>query len=407
MAAETIAASTRAILAGHAALRARLATSLRAGRAAHACLFSGPSGIGKTAVALEYARLLLCDAAGSQPCESCMQCEATRTLQHPDLHLVFPYPPGAIKVKKSGNEPEEIDESGIVDKVSELIASIAADPFTATQIDEGESKSKARARLFSHSVRLPQIRSLLRKVSRRAYQASRKVYVIFHAESMNTQAQNALLKALEEPPPDGYFLLVAENDQDLLPTIRSRCQLIRLGKLNSEVIASALESDGVPSEQASIASKLADGSFLRARELSTQELSALQTDVIDYLVESARCDALELPKTVQKVQERLYSTDRSYFDFLNLFFRDAALYSALAKDASDKLVFRDLEDRIARVGKAYPEADFDAVMNAVDKSAEYISLGYTPDLVLYALSVRIHQALGRRAGKAPKHRMDN
>lgn len=400
MAAEAIAASTKAILEGHSALRSRLAASLRAGRAAHACLFSGPSGIGKTAVALEYARMLLCDKTGGKPCEACPQCEASRTLHHPDLHLVFPYPPGAIKVRKSSDEMDEMDDSGIADKISDLITALAADPFTPTQVDTGDGKGTARSKLLNHSVRLPQIRGLLRKVSRRAYQAQRKIYVIFHAESMNVQAQNALLKALEEPPPDGYFLLVAENDQDMLPTIRSRCQLIHLGKLEANVIASALELDGVPAEQANIASKLANGSFLRARELATQELSELQADVINYLAESARCNPIDLPNTVQKVQERLYSTDRSYFDFLNLFFRDAALYGALQGNSTDNLVFGALEDRIAGVVKAYPHADFDALMNVVDKSAEYISLGYTPDLVLYALSIRIHQALGRRAGRS-------
>lgn len=398
MASEKIGASATAILEGQRALRSQLATGLRAGRAAHAYLFSGPSGVGKAAVALEYARLLLCDESGSEPCGTCLQCEATRSLQHPDLHLVFPFPPGAIKVRKSSDEADEIDDSGIADKVSALISSIAADPFTPTKIDTGDSKSGMRARLQNHTVRLPQIRSLLRKVSRKAYQASRKVYVIFHADSMNIQAQNALLKALEEPPPDGYFLLVATSNQELLPTIRSRCQLLRLGKLDSEVISSALELDGVSSEQASIASKLANGSFLRARDLAEQKLSDLQSDVINYLAESARCNPIDLPKTIQRVQERLHSADRSYFDFLNLFFRDAALFRSLPDTAGDHLVFRDLETRISKVVKAYPDADYDSAMNAVDKSAEYISLGYTPDLVLQALSIRIHHALGKRAG---------
>jgi DNA polymerase-3 subunit delta' len=396
MAGKKVAESTKAILAGHSALRARLSVSLRGERAAHAYLFSGPSGIGKTAVALEFARLLLCDQNGSEPCEQCPQCEATRQLQHPDLHLIFPYPPGMIKAKKSGEETEELDEAGLAEKTAEAIASLASDPFAPAMIGAEETSSGAKVKLQSHSIRLLQIRALLRKVARKAFQASRKVYVLFHAETMNVQAQNALLKALEEPPPDGYFLLVSENDQEMLPTIRSRCQLIRLGKLDAEVISSALERDGVDPTQAHIAAQLANGSFVRARELATQDLNVLQDDVINYLSESARCNPLELPASIQRVQERLASTDRSYFDFLNLFLRDAALFSALGENADDELVFYKLKPRIAKIAKAFPGADFEAAMTDVDKSAEYISLGYTADLVLHALSIRIHNALGKR-----------
>jgi hypothetical protein len=170
-----------------------------------------------------------------------------------------------------------------------------------------------------------------------------------------------------------------------------------MGKLGGETLALALEADGVPSGQAHIASQLAHGSFVRARALAQADLKALQDDVVTYLSESARCDPLELAPVVERTLGRLNASDRSYFDFLNLFFRDAALNRSLASAADAHIVFENLLTRINRVVQAYPDADFESAMQAVDQSAEYISRGYTPDLVLNALSIRIHQALGPRA----------
>jgi DNA polymerase-3 subunit delta' len=214
---------------------------------------------------------------------------------------------------------------------------------------------------------------------------------------MNVAAQNALLKVLEEPPPDGYFLLISENEQELLPTIRSRCQMIRAGKLDTATISTALTLDGADSGRASIAASLSNGNFVRARELVDEDLQELQSDVINFMAESARCNPLDLPDTVARVRERLLAADRSYFDFLNLFLRDAALYCAVDEAARERLIFRGLEKRISNVVKAYPDADYETAMHAVDESADYISLGYSADFVLYALAIRIHNALGKRA----------
>jgi len=398
-----VTAAAHSILSRHAPILERLSSALRSEQSAHAYLFTGPGGIGKTAIALEYARMLVCDEDGPSACNRCPQCVASRNLQHPDLHLVFPLPPGSLKKSRSAGDSDEIDDSKVADAIADRLGALAADPFAPTGIDLSERKAggaSGRARLANVVIRLPQIRDLLRKVARKGYQARRKAYVILQADRMNVQAQNALLKALEEPPPDGYFLLVCERPSELLPTIRSRCQAVRVGRLESGVITDALVSEGIDPKQAEVAAKLANGNYVRARDLAARDLLELQSDVINFLAESARCNPLDLPDAVGRALEQIEATDRSYFDFLGLFLRDAALCGTLPDLDSQHVVFSGLRGRIQRVASSYPGADFQRAIAAVDQSAAYVALGYTPELVLTALAIRIHAALGTRVSGA-------
>ena len=378
-------AGFRSRVVGQREARARLSDAVRSGRIAHAYLFSGPRGVGKTALALEFAALLLCERDGEEPCGQCVQCSASLALRHPDLHLTYPLPS-----KKTGSS--EDDEREFAAVIAEQNAALAKDPYTPLR------PAKAK------DVRIGLVRGLIHRAAMKPYQARRKILIVLQADAMNTQAQNALLKALEEPPSNAYFLLTTENEGGLLQTVRSRCQRVRLAPLSSEEVAGALIAAGMNGPQAELAAAMSGGSLSHARELSQDNLEDLQQRVIAFLRAAAVCDSMELRKVTAALLDSDRLTEQTALEFIGLLLRDVALSRSASGTARRPVTFRGFEDRIDAILLAYPEADFDAAARAVDVSADYLGRGYTRDFVMYALAIRLHEALGPRAKSSTKQK---
>ena len=173
-------------LLGNAALKASLGSAFRADRISHSYLISGPAGSGKHTLAAILAAAMQCTAGEQRPCGVCLQCRKVFDNVHPDVITV--------------DDPEKKTVS--VDLIR-----------------------RARSDLYI----LPN-------------EGRRKVYVIPRANDMNANAQNALLKVMEEPPSYGAFLLLSDNPEKLLPTIRSRCVSLRLSPLSAAEAIPALRA---------------------------------------------------------------------------------------------------------------------------------------------------------------------
>ncbi len=391
---------------GQTRLRTQLADSLRASRAAHASLFAGPSGVGKAAVALEYAALLLCERDGLAPCGECPQCHATARLEHPDLHLIFPLPSTAKKAGERengiGSSTDEDPSIAVAERVTQLTAALARDPYTPVVLPKGKrQKDDPKTKNEPQSIRIEQIRSVLRWAALKPFSAPRKVFLIFQADTMNHAAQNALLKALEEPSPEAYFLLIAENEPLLLPTIRSRCQGLRLAPLPRDEIRAALIAGGISPERADAAAALCGGRLVRAREMAGSDLPKLQEHVIAYLRAAAKCDPAMIMDTTSKLMDMGDQPGETALEMLGLFLRDVSI-SRAGNEAATILTFAEFTEPMARLLNSYPAADFETAARLVDQSANYLTRGYTQDLVMYALAIRLHAALGPLVPTKPK-----
>src|SRR5690606_17672122 len=240
-------------LRGHEAARRLLAEAALRGELPGSLLLHGPAGIGKQRLGLWLGQLLLCEApTGEEPCGACQHCRFAVRLEHPDLQWFFPLPR-----PKGASGPDKL-ATALEEARADELAERARTGLWITTPDEPVGLS------------LAQIRTLARMAVTRPALGRRKVFLIGQAEHLVAQdaspeAANALLKLLEEPPPDVTLVLTAADPEDLLPTIRSRLLPIALRPLpDAEVAAFLTEVTGTPPREAARIATLAQGSIGRA-----------------------------------------------------------------------------------------------------------------------------------------------
>ena len=189
-------AATRWGIIGHEWAIEFLRRSISRGRTAHAYLLSGPAGVGKALLALRLAQALNCETGGPDPCLACRACKRIERGNYPDVRI------GGMAAQAAGLKPE----------------------------DAARQKE----------LKIDTVREWQSDINLRPYEGRRRVFILHDAEKLSDAAANAMLKTLEEPPPYATLVLVANTAGDLLPTIVSRCQPIKLRPVpRAQVAASA------------------------------------------------------------------------------------------------------------------------------------------------------------------------
>ena len=238
------------------------------GKWPHAYVLAGREGVGRHKTAMAWARLLLCGdpkttSTSMGPvhdgCGSCRSCTMLEAGSHPDFHLVY----------------KELRE------------------FT----EEGQGKGPP-VELGIDVIR----EFLVAKVSARPSLSTRRVFVVSEAEKLNIPSQNALLKVLEEPPAYCSILLLCTRLDRLLPTIRSRAQILRFGPVDRQIIVDRLKGMGLDVQAARYLAALAQGSLGQAYTLGSLQLAganlvATKTDLVKALAEGSLADGLTLAQT--------------------------------------------------------------------------------------------------------------
>jgi DNA polymerase III delta prime subunit len=225
------------------------------GKLPPALVFAGPEGAGKELMAVKLAAALNCEGRGpGAACGAgarCGACSKIRTLEHPDFHLIYPVPHGEI-------------DAGLP-----LVLESRREDFFA----RGEFANRAR------SVGIDLVRLVIEALSKHPYEGRRSVVAIFEAHLATVEAQNALLKLLEEPPASAAIVLVTEYPDRLLPTIRSRCHEVRFDPLPAGAIAGFLEEFySVEKEEAKRLAALAQGNLRRGISLLDERFLGLWKD---------------------------------------------------------------------------------------------------------------------------------
>lgn len=236
---------------GQEEIKKRLIRSVNEQRISHAQLFAGQSGTGKLAMALAYAQYISCrNRTETDSCGTCPSCHKYQKLAHPDLHFVFP----VFNAKHLKNPVSD-------DFLPQWREKIAETPYFElsdwlSYIEAGNAQGLIYER---------ESESILRKLNLKSFESEFKVMIIWLPEKMHLACSNKLLKMIEEPPNKTLFLLISENEEGVIGTIRSRAQLVKFPKIDKESLQKALLiKEDVEPEIVSDAVRLSGGSYIRA-----------------------------------------------------------------------------------------------------------------------------------------------
>jgi DNA polymerase-3 subunit delta' len=355
-----------------------------------ALLLHGPPGIGKQRLALWVAQRLVCEDAGerSAPCGQCRACQLALKIEHPDIHWFFPL----IRPKTSGG-PERLADALEEARAAEL-AVRRVEPWRAT----GPSELAG--------IYLAQVQTLRKMAAVRPAMSARKVFLIGDGENMvsqeaSTEAANALLKVLEEPP-DNTVIIITVNDADaLLPTIRSRLMPVRVRALPEDMVAELVQkvTQATP-ESARLAARLSQGSIGRAlaflplndepgaMEVLRQRAHTLLLTALDHAAAPRLSSALNTAPAGARAEFA------DTLDFLALWVRDLA---AVSDDAPDIVVNCDATDSLRVLANRLPGAARGApdALRSIDLARGMTRSNINPQLTLAWLLRSVGEAIVR------------
>ena len=322
-------------IVGHKEIIRHLQNAIRLGKVSHAYIFSGETGCGKKLLATAFAMTLQCEQRGVDPCLTCSSRKKAMSKNHPDIINITHEKPNSI---------------GIEDIRSQLIDDVAIKPYCS----------------------------------------SYKIYIISEAEKLTLQAQNALLKTIEEPPAYAVILLLTNNMDALLPTITSRCVKLGLRPVKESMVKEYLmEKLHIPDYQAKMDASLAQGNIGKAKQLAqSEDFAQVAENALRLLRRSGDMELYELVDAI-----KMLSADKqNIYDYLDLFtmwFRDVLLFKATRE--VDGLVFKDqFNDIKERAGKSSYEG-LETIIDAIEKARTRLHANVNFDLVMELLFLTIKE----------------
>lgn len=242
-------------IVGQSHIKDALIYNAQNARIPHAQLFIGPDGSGTLAMAIAYAKFILCNCndklspSGSQACAVKVE-----NFSHPDLHFVYPVTT-TDQVKRNASSDQFL---------SQWATFLKNNPYANlfdwyNHIDVQNKQGQ---------IGVDEALQITKKLALKSYEGGYKIMIIWMADRLNVEASNKLLKLLEEPPKKTLFILVAENQKSILPTILSRCQLVNFNALSPLDIQQALiQTQNCSQQQASLIARQAQGSYNKALKL--------------------------------------------------------------------------------------------------------------------------------------------
>ncbi len=277
---------------GQERITRRLLNLIRNQRVGNAYILSGPAGSGKMSVALNFAAALNCNhpAPDLSPCNACESCLKIRKISHPNLHFVFPSPAG-----KNGKDDDPFE--GLTEKefepVKEALERLEKDPYEGIEVETATT------------ILISMIRKLRKELMFSAVEPGWQVAIIWRAELLNPNSSNALLKILEEPPGKTVFLILTDKVQSLLPTIRSRCQIIPVNPPAVEEIEEWLVSvHALPRESAAYYAHFSNGDIRLVREFLSAGMKAHSNEIKFFWRALMRGDMTEQAKWMDETNKR-------------------------------------------------------------------------------------------------------
>ncbi|WP_352420336.1 DNA polymerase III subunit delta' [Proteiniborus sp.] len=318
---------------GHEKIIESLKNAIRNNLVSHSYLFEGPKSIGKEKIARVFAKTLLCQKGGDSPCNTCPSCLKIESGNHPDFHVEYP------------------------DK----------DSFKKEQIEE-----------------------LQRTIRKIPLESNKKIYILDDVDKMTQQAQNSFLKTLEEPPGYAVIILLATNGYSLLPTIVSRCQVVKFTSVEKHKIEKALINIyNRTEEQARFISSFSNGIIGRAIELSkSDDFKLLRDETIEKLNIVINGDKLKAFSVSEFFEQNKELIDE-IMDIILLWYRDLLIYKETGN--IDFLINRDKTDLISCQCQKLSKQKIMDIIDVVNRTKDDIRSNVSFQLAMEVMLLKIQE----------------
>lgn len=323
-------------IVGQEQIKEHLENAIKTNKVSHAYIINGERNAGKEFIAKVFAMALQCENRQEyEPCQECRSCSQVRSGNHPDVIFITHEKPGAI---------------GVDDIRGQVNNDVAIKP----------------------------------------YSAPKKIYIINEGEKMTVQAQNALLKTLEEPPEYAVILILTTNMETLLPTILSRCVVLNMKPVRNDQIKKFLmENMEIPDYKADICVAFARGNVGKARLLAkSEEFDKVKEEAITLLKYIGEMELNEVVAAIKKINEFKFDVN-DYLDILSIWYRDVLLFKA-THDANN-LIFREEIQYIRRVADKSTYEGIERIIDALEKSKQRLNANVNFDLTIELLLLTIKE----------------
>lgn len=320
---------------GHEKIIEHFQNAVRLDKISHAYILSGEDGAGKSLLAHLFSMTLQCEKKGISPCGECTLCRQAESHNQPDIIWVTHEMPGSI---------------GVEDIRAQVVGDMQMKP----------------------------------------YHSPYKIYIIDEAEKLTVQAQNTLLKTIEEPPEYGIVIFLTTNADGFLPTILSRCVVLQLKPATNEAVARYLvETVQIPDYKARLCAAFAQGNVGKAVRYASKES-----------FDEMRQHVFQLLKNISDMQEsRIYETVgeltaykeniNDYLDLMLLWFRDVLIFK-VTKDANSMVLREELADISGRAARSSYEG-LEEIIVAIDRARTRLRANVSFELVMELLLFTIKE----------------
>ena len=347
-------------------------------RLPHAIMLTGPQGAGKLALAIGFAKVLLSQGGETSMFGEPVESPMLRKLEHPDLHFTYP----TIKLPSMSADHKPVSD----DFTREWHELVMAGPyFTMNEWLELMGGENQQAIITAG-----ESDELVRKLSLKSSQGGYKVSIVWLPERMNQECANKILKLLEEPPSQTIFLMVCNEPEKLLETIRSRVQRIDVKKIATEDIRQALmEKRGLTEDEAQRISRMANGSWLKALEmLSADSENELFLDMFQTLM---RLSYQRKVKDLKTWSERMASLGREkqkrFLDYFLRLVRENFMYNFKQEDLC--YMTQREEDFAKNFARFINEANVLPIYDLINKAIRDIGQNANAKIVFYDMALQM------------------
>ena len=320
---------------GQEQIKEHFQNAIATGKISHAYIINGEKSSGKEFIAKVFAQTLQCEKGGTDPCGECHSCKQAMSANHPDIIRVQHEKPNSISV------------------------------------------DDIRFRINND-------------VGIKPYSGPYKIYIVNEADKMTVQAQNALLKTLEEPPEYVVIMLLTENVNSLLPTILSRCVVLNMKPvMDSQLRKFLMEQMQVPDYKAEVCVAFARGNVGKAKALaSSEDFENVKAEALSLLKYIQDLELHEIVTAIKKIGE--YKLDvNDYLDIMAIWYRDVLLFKA-TNDANH-LVFREEISEIRKVAGRSSYEGIESVIQSLEKAKKRLNANVNFDLTMELLMMEIKE----------------